>query len=246
MRIKRSIQLSPLNGTVHLYWRCHNGEFYLQNQDVKALYMGCLEEALKYKDQYKNCKIHAFCLMSNHGHQAVSYENASSNLSNFMRYSNSLFGARYNRVNKRSGKVAEGRPKTPLIQDINHAMRVQFYIEANPIRAGICTLENLKDDIYCSYGFYAYGIKSRFTSLLTPPEWYQNLGKTAQERQQQYRKLFKKYLETYSKKSSTLFKRTFIGEMLWVEQKLLILKRALDLKIMPQEQQLLSTEINSS
>lgn len=226
MRIKRSLQLWPLNATVHLYWKCHNKEFYLEEANVKDLYMECLEEALKYKDQYKNCKIHAFCAMGNHFHQSTSYSGGSTYLSNFTRYAHGLFGARYNRKNRRSGKVAEGRPKTPLIQNTTHEMRVHFYIEANPIRAGFRTLENLKSYIYSSYGFYAYGIKSKFTHLLTIPEWYLALGETPKLRQQNYRKLFKEYLETYSKKSSIFFKRAFIGDLLWVEKVIQGLKKA--------------------
>lgn len=225
MRINRSRQLAPLNATVHLYWRCHNKEPYLRPHNFKDLYMKCLEESLEFKDQNKNCKIHAYCVMDTHYHQAMSYQNGSTHLSNFTRYAHGLFGARYNRANNRSGKVAEGRPKTPLIQDITHEMRVHFYIEANPIRAGFRTLENLKNYRYSSYGFYAYGIKTQFTHLLTIPEWYQKLGKNNQERQRKYRKLFKEYLDTYSPRSSILFKKTFIGDPLWIESIIIKLKR---------------------
>ena len=86
--------------------------------------------------------------MNNHFHQATSYTNGSSNLSRYMQYAHSLFGARYNRRHRRSGKVAESRPKTPLIQNTTDEMRVHFYVEPNPIRAGFRNLENLKNYIY--------------------------------------------------------------------------------------------------
>lgn len=219
MRIKRSYQLFPDRATIHLYWRCHNKESYLESPKFKDLYLKCLEEALEYNNQKENCKIHAFCVMSNHFHQLASYQNGSDKLSNFMRYSHALFGIRYNRAHRRSGKVAEGRPKTPLIQNITHEMRVQFYIEANPIRARIRTVENLKSYPYSSYGFYAYGIKTKFTHLLTIPEWYLALGPTPQIRQEKYRKLFQEYLNIESSPShSQVFKRSFIGDLLWVEE----------------------------
>ena len=225
MRIARSQQLWPENGTVHLYWRCHNKEPYLEDTSMKTLYLNCLKEALEYKDQHQNCKIHSFCVMINHYHQSTSYYQGSLHLSRFMQYAHSLFGAHYNQLHDRSGKVAESRPKTPLIQDDSHEMRVQFYIEANPLRAGFRTLENLKNYVYSSYGFYAYGIKTPFTELLTTPEWYVRLGKTPRERQRRYRKLFKEYLETYSKSYSRLFKRYFIGDALWVEEARLRIKK---------------------
>jgi hypothetical protein len=155
--------------------------------------------------------------MDNHYHQSVTYKNGSQNLSSFMRYAHGLFGARYNRGNSRSGKVAEGRPKTPRVQNEYHAMRLQFYIEANPIRAGFRTLENLKGYIYSSYGFYAYGIRTRFTHRLVIPEWYIRLGKTFRERQKKYRKLFRQYLQDEEKQDSSAFMKRAIGDVLWVE-----------------------------
>lgn len=217
MRIKRSLLLWPLSSTVHLYWRCHNREFYLQDTDIKSLYMNSVERALKYKNQGDHCKIHAFCAMGNHFHQSTSYSNGSQNLSNFMRYANSVFGASYNRTKKRSGKVAEGRPKTPLIQDRSHEMMVHFYIEANPIRAGFRKSENLGSYIYSSYGFYAFGKKTRFTHLLTVPQWYLELGKTPIERQRKYRRLFAAYIER-ELKNQLNFLKNFIGDLHWIDQ----------------------------
>jgi putative transposase len=155
--------------------------------------------------------------MNNHFHQSVTYSNGSGSLSRFMRYAHGLFGARYNRGKGRSGKVAEGRPKTPRVQNDYHAMRLHFYIEANPLRAGFRNLENLKHYKYSSYGFYAYGIRTEFTYRLTMPAWYLELGATPSARQRKYRKLFAEYLN----KSDDLKKGTFlnrgIGDRLWVD-----------------------------
>ncbi len=225
MRIKRSLQLWPESATVHLFWRCHNREDYLKPESFKTLYMECLDEALNYKEQKQNCKIYAYCSMSNHFHQAVHYKNGSSKLSNFMRYAHGLFGARYNRKNKRSGKVAEGRPKTPLIQrDTSHEMRVHFYIEANPIRAGLNNINNLHLNPYSSYSFFAYGKKTRFTHILSIPDWYIELGRCPKERQIRYRKLFKEYLENNKNESSFHFMKPFIGEIGWIQENMLKLK----------------------
>jgi hypothetical protein len=125
--------------------------------------------------------------------------------------------------------VAEGRPKTPRVQNDYHAMRLHFYIEANPLRAGFRTLENLKHYKYSSYGFYAYGIRTAFTYRLTIPAWYLELGKTPFARQKKYRKLFAEYL----KKDEDLKKGTFlnraIGDTLWRDGFLAELKSQIDL-----------------
>ncbi len=195
-------------------WRCHNKEYYLRSFAAKALYMQAVCESLK---KNKHVHIYSFCVMDNHYHQSTGYEESSQTLSSYMRYAHSLFGSRFNKVNKRSGKVAESRPKTSLIEDEEHEIRVQFYIEANPIRANLCSAENLKNYKYNSFKFYAYGLKDEYTGLLTVPEWYMKLGKTAKERQRKYRKLFYAYLAEQTKPEwkSNKFESAFIGSSYW-------------------------------
>ena len=108
-------------------------------------------------------------------------------------------------------------------------MRVHFYVEANPIRAKFRTLENLKSYVYSSYGFYAYGKKTKFTHLLTIPEWYLQLGKTAQERQTKYRKLFREYVNKYNPNISQIYKKVFIGTEIWILESKARIKKLLTL-----------------
>ncbi len=124
MRLNRSIQLYPDSGTVHAYWRCHNRDFYLNDQPIKNMYFQCIERDLEYRKQ-KNVQINAFCIMGNHFHMATTYKNGSASLSNFMRYTHGLFDAQYNKTSDRSGSVAEGRPKTPLLQEQYSKFRFQ-------------------------------------------------------------------------------------------------------------------------
>ncbi len=214
MRVSRTQQLSSPDGYVHKFWRCHNKEFYLSNDRDKDLYFQAIMEALTPQVTDNNVKVHAFCAMDNHFHQVVEYSNGSKWLSYYMRQAHSLFGARYNKSRGRSGKVAEGRPKTPLVEDIDHLMRVQFYVEANPVRAGKLTLEMLKNYKYSSYGYYAYGIETKYTKILHPPDWYLDLGKTPKERQRKYRKLFREYVSDQKTKFEN-FMDLFIGSQLW-------------------------------
>lgn len=151
--------------------------------------------------------------MDNHFHSLMNYTQESSKLSNFLRQAHSLFGARYNKIHNRSGKVAEGRPKTSLIENDEHQIRVHFYIEANPIRSGKCTELQLRAYKYSSYRFYAYGIKDEFSGTLTIPNWYLALGITAKERQAKYRTLFNKYLD--KNREYPEFFSSFIGSPIW-------------------------------
>lgn len=217
MRIPRSIQLYQEAASVHLIWRCHNKEYYLRPNAIKALYMDTVTRSLKKG----NVAIHSYCVMDNHYHQSTSYNSTSFHLSKYMRHAHGIFGSQYNRIHKRSGKVAEARPKTSLIQNTEHEMRVHFYIEANPIRAGICSPEQLKNYKFNSFRFYAYGIKDEYTKLLTLPQWYLELGSTQKERQRTYRKLFYEYLNEQSSPQWNFknFEQAFIGSGLWrIEQ----------------------------
>ena len=153
MRIPRSLQLIQPTASVHMYQRCHNKEYYLQEPRFKALYMQAVLESLKQEVTFNKVKITSYCIMGNHLHSGLGYEDSFEYLSRFMRHSNSLFGARYNRLNKRSGKVSESRPKTTLIENLEHEMRAHFYIEANQIRARISTPENLKLQKFNSFKF---------------------------------------------------------------------------------------------
>jgi REP element-mobilizing transposase RayT len=225
MRIPRSLQLFSESGSVHKFWRCHNRAFLLSDFNIKNLYLKCTEYALKHKSIKNKVKLTSFCIMSNHTHMHLDYEDSSEYLSKFMRIAHARFGYAFNKINNSSGKVANERPKTPLIQDAEHSMRVHFYIEANPVRAKIIKLAKLQFSQYSSYGFYAYGRKTKWSHLITIPQWYLDLGKTAKERQAKYRKLFKEYLEEGTKPEK--FLKPFIGTLLWVDQSVSFVKKKL-------------------
>ncbi|MEY4617635.1 MAG: hypothetical protein RJB66_2595 [Pseudomonadota bacterium] len=184
---------------------------------MKNLYFESMERALNYRKNGENCLVHSFCAMNNHFHQTVSYLKGWERLSATFQYGHGIFGARFNRKTSRCGAVFSGRPKTPLIQNQAHERRVHFYVESNPIRAGICNYENLINYSYSSFGFYAHGKKTRYTSLLSIPQWYLQLARTWRARQRRYRKLFELYLGLQDKKESSSFFDLYIGDDSWTE-----------------------------
>ena len=225
MRPTRSQILSQNGGMVHKYWRCHNKKHLLRPTAMKELYLESTIFGLKHKSADGQVKIHAYCVMDNHSHQQLSYKGKSTYFSNFMRVAHSVFGRKFNDINECSGKVANERPHTPLIKPSEEQyMRVHFYIEANPVRAGICKLSLLKFNRFSSYRFYAHGIKDKFSAELEIPKWYLALGKTDAKRQEIYRRLFKKYLEIERIRPGN-YKGRFIGDATWKEEKQIELKR---------------------
>jgi len=197
MRKSRVIQNPELSGLVHKYWKCHNNEMLLRKLGAKELYAQSTLYSLNRSKKSQNVEIHAFCYMDNHVHMLCGYRNGIENLSNFMRLAHGIFGLKYNKLVSRTGKVAVERPKTPQVEKgSRYEMEVQFYIEANPLRArmvrGLIQLRNYK---YSSYGYYAHGDKNDFTKSLTVPRWYLRLGKTPRQRQEKYISLFTEYLD---------------------------------------------------
>ncbi len=196
MRKPRSLILEPEQANVHSIFRCHNRTKMLENNENKDLLLSCIKESLQNCKYIKNkLKIHAYCVMDNHFHHLIYYENGHETISKYLHHSHTLFGIRYNRKNKKTGKFAEDRPKTCLIENHDHALRVHFYVEANPLLAGkYKNLKQLRNDQFNSYSFYAFGIQTKFSEILTIPDWYLQLGPDEETRQLQYRKLFASYL----------------------------------------------------
>lgn len=214
MRISRKLLLPQDGGMIHKFWRAHNKEFLLEDHLVKNLYLQNTFRACKHKSVSGHVLVHAFCVMSNHVHESVSYTGSSQYLSKHMQISHSRFGNIFNKQHNRQGPVAYDRPKTPLIQtDGWHQMRVHFYIEANPLRAHM--VRDLKMYKYSSYRFYAWGIKDEFTQKLSIPKWYLELGKNSKQRQAKYRALFDAYLKEMLLRPPNYTTTKFIGDPVW-------------------------------
>jgi REP element-mobilizing transposase RayT len=214
MRLPRASFLPQAGALVHKIWRAHNRQFVLKSHEDKALYLKALRRGVDHRSVKSEVKIHSYCVMSNHGHVLVLYHSVSNYLSNFMRVAHSIFGQSFNRRHKRQGPVAYDRPKTPWVQpSLSRQMEVHFYIEANPLRAGM--VRNLKLYEYSSFSHYAWGVVNEFTGMLTAPEWYKNLGATPEARQSKYRSLFDRYLREFAERLPAFTHTRFIGDADW-------------------------------
>jgi len=87
--------------------------------------------------------------MGNHFHLAV--ETPQPNLSEGMRWLQSVFAARYNHFRKGTGRIFQGRFKSIIVENQYRMGRLSHYIHLNPVRAGICDVAGLRD-----YGFSSY------------------------------------------------------------------------------------------
>ena len=221
MRISRKTTLNT-TGLFHKMWRGHNREYILDSNVDKAAYLDKLFRTYS-KEIGDAVSLHAYCLMGNHVHEAGSvrpnprdgYQYGIRELGNWMRNAHSQFGAYYNKKNNRQGKVAYDRPKTSEIEDQHHLLQVMFYLDANPVRAGI--VSHPKHYRFSSYAYYAYGKKNKYTKHLKQPDGYLALGKTPKARQRKYRTLCERYLRQrglIEDVDQQLLKR-FIGHPEW-------------------------------
>lgn len=93
---------------------------------------------------------YAWVLMSNHYHLLM---RCSENpLDKPMRQLNAQYAKYYNRKNKRTGYVFQGRFKSIITQDQFYLEELIRYVHLNPIRAGICkTMSDLDQYPWCGH-----------------------------------------------------------------------------------------------
>lgn len=214
-RLPRSLTLIE-DHCVHKIWRGHNKEWNLGTDEHKGVYLKYLNEDIE-SDKYKEAAdINALCLMSNHGHELFGIY-APKLFSDHMRRHHSRYGIYFNKKQGRSGKVAEDRPKTCLIEGADHEMRATFYIHANPIRAGI--VGDARNYYWSTHNLYAFGKREAWMRNVKLPKWYMALGRTMEQRQKRYRQLFARYLKENGNEKQDFIHKLFFGPILWMEER---------------------------
>jgi putative transposase len=113
------------------------------------------------------------------------------------------------------GHVWQGRFKSPLIQDDDHALTVLRYIEANPLRAGLVT--DAGDYRWSSYAWHGLGRPDVLLNAL--PAW-ERLGSTPAAREKAWARWVRTPLterELAAVRRAVVSGRPY-GESSWVEQ----------------------------
>jgi len=91
--------------------------------------------------------IHNYCLMPNHYHLLI--EISRENLSKFMRQINMNYAIYFNKKNRRTGHLWQGRFKSWYVTDEAYLYTLMCYIEQNPLKAKM--VKNLEVYPYSSY-----------------------------------------------------------------------------------------------
>lgn len=96
--------------------------------------------------------LHAYVIMGNHYHLAL--ETPEPNLVVGMKWLQGSFATRFNRFHRESGHVFQGRYNALLVGGGRPLLGLVDYIHLNPVRAGLCSVEALKQYAFGSYPKY--------------------------------------------------------------------------------------------
>jgi REP element-mobilizing transposase RayT len=126
-------------GVYHVLNRGNYRADIFRSEKAKEAFLKCLAEAC----EKTGWEVHAWCLMSNHYHLAVSTPQA--NLVDGMRWLQGTFAVRFNRLRNERGHLFQGRYKSLLVDPDGGLGPLCHYIHLNPARAQLRTVTELSD-----------------------------------------------------------------------------------------------------
>ena len=116
-------------------------------------------------------RLYAYVLLSNHYHLCLRTEDA--NLVVGMQWLQSTFANRFNRFVQERGHVFQGRYQALLVENSSSLLRVVNYIHLNPVRAGLQTIDTLKEHLHSSFPKYFQRIRP---ACLDATDWLREAG----------------------------------------------------------------------
>jgi putative transposase len=97
-------------------------------------------------------KLYAYVIMSNHYHMAI--KTPEPNMVEGIRWLQSTFATRFNRFRNERGHVFQGRYKSLLINEDRPLLGLIDYIHLNPVRANLCSVDQLRGYARSSFPKY--------------------------------------------------------------------------------------------
>jgi len=170
---------------VHIVQRGNNrGACFFADADYEV-YLAQLRQLAEQFD----CAVHAYCLMTNHVHLLLTPRTADGS-GLLMKHLGQRYVQHVNRTYRRSGTLWEGRFRSCLVQPERYLLACARYIELNPLRAGL--VSHPRNYRWSSYRVNAEG---KVSDLITPPDQYLRLGRSADARREAYRSLVREPLD---------------------------------------------------
>lgn len=134
------------NAIYHVMLRGNYRQKIFMKEDHYRLFYQLLDEATQQYD----CKIHLFCLMTNHIHMVI--EVAQVTLPKVMQKVASTYAWKINKQLKRQGHLFQGRYKSKPVNNERYLLELCSYIHSNPLAAKMVT--NLNQYKWSSHQVY--------------------------------------------------------------------------------------------
>lgn len=117
----------------HIIQRGHNRQVVFTSDEDYLYYLDNLRE---WKEKL-GCQVYAYCLMPNHIHLIVDPGYDEKNIALLMKHVAGRQTRYFNKLEKRTGSLWEGRYKSSPISTNEYLLACCRYVELNPVRAGI-------------------------------------------------------------------------------------------------------------
>jgi putative transposase len=135
------------------------------------------------------CAIHAYVLMTNHVHLALTPSDQTGP-SSMMQSLGRRYVSLYNRKYRRTGTLWEGRFKSHLVDTDAYLLTLYRYIEMNPVRARM-----VDDPAAYRWSSYHHNALGKGNERIRPHELFTALGRDNASRCEAYRGLVSEALE---------------------------------------------------
>jgi putative transposase len=165
---------------VHITHRGNNRQACFHADNDRAFYLHHLRRLTKETAN----ELHAYCLMGNHVHLLLT-PGTDQACARLMQRLAQLHTQYVNKRYGRSGSLWEGRFRSCLVQAEDYLLACYRYVEANPVRAGLC-----RDPREFEWSSHRANAGSSEDPCLTPHEEFTRLGLSPTTRRQAYRELF--------------------------------------------------------
>ena len=168
----------------HIIQRGNNRQaIFASDEDYQFLRDALIDASVKH-----DLALHAYVFMTNHIH-LLATPGAENSISKVFQSVGRRYVQYFNFNYKRSGTLWEGRYRATVVDNERYLLTVMRYIELNPVRAN--RVAHPRDYPWSSYAYNAGGEAGANVNWLVAHREYLRLGRTAQERQEAYRQLFK-------------------------------------------------------
>lgn len=143
----RKTRVEEAVGLYHVLNRGNYRRWIFEEEGAKDAFEATLFEAC----ERAKWVLHGYCVMGNHFHLAL--ETPEGNLSEGMRWLQSVYANRFNRYRREGGHLFQGRYKSLIVENRERLAWLCHYVHLNPVRAKICGVKELGAYRWSSYRY---------------------------------------------------------------------------------------------